>query len=414
MRKTFKKKLVTIAMIAALGCMTLSACGSSSNSGEKDSSSNSSNTGSDNGSKDDNSGSTGNTNNSTGNESNPTGGNSEEKDPARLDAITVDGNVLKFSVNGLEGYEKLSGLAYQSKGCFEKAGLDHGEFIEKEYIKADGFSATDEVIPEKEVNSVVGYVSLANVTLPQTMYGSAGLFPVYTVDAGDYKIKVPRFSQGIIPLYKGDLDAYAYDYMFINNFNALGITPDSSKKDIEAAGFHGAGIKNSYLRIISDVEPSWDDYSATYDKMYSDELTHYKVNKGELNNYVDYGEILRSIELSFLKSSVSAGDKNKDLGICEKADKAFEALSVYNGAYKDLYNKSRKELIVNDMALAHQLYLMEQGKIDYFTIVEIECCDEEADKMMASNLQVNGFSYKQNVAHVYIFSKEKYFEKYFK
>jgi len=342
------------------------------------------------------------------------------------DLITVGGTSFSFK----ESYSELANIpiAVQNDNMTNN-GRKTVELGDANYLKATGTSS----FANQEVSSsgygIVGSVTnpdadnyrpgVINGTVPfikNVSYQSNNLTSDYTVI---------RFMDYFEDDDNNRQKSYGYLKMsFVDGYKIDGLDKDSSEEKIVKAGYKPTGYQNVYYNIYSANGADWDKIDSDYDKIMKAKLSHAYVLKGDLHKYVSYdSELLGTF--SIINDLISNNDKQRDFGFADQKE-AYEDKDAesYTSAYylntkKGIsvrYNTSYEETLKVHLAVAYQLHLINEGKIDYFIIKEIDASNVENDRYLKQGVQnyENRFIYPQNVLSIYVISSVDDYERFLK
>lgn len=344
-----------------------------------------------------------------------------KKSSQKANALTVNGK--DFDMSSTDFINSLSDmpLAVQVNNSTRK-GREEGTSDPK-YYRAKGYKLTDEEISEEEAGAIFGYyMGLAEVGEDNTISkinfveGATDILAIKGLIKIDDDITVTGmgYNNHYGPDADNELNLYGcIKLSFIDNYKMDGLDKESSKEDIEKSGYKPSAIEDIYYDIYSPAGVDWDAIQNDYEDLKAEKLNNAEVMRDAYKGKIDYGpELLASYGL--INSPLCNNDKNRDLSISGSKDlyKEITKQKRPDNSYK--YNKEYDDYALSQFAFAKQMHLLNTGEIDYFIVKEFDTTSAKADGYSNQGGAQGGpyFTYSDNVASIYIITKEDNYRDY--
>ena len=291
----------------------------------------------------------------------------EEKDPF---IVTVAGENYRITAeDGIQNYGKMPNVARAFSG-YVNGGLvkqrePYGQVLEQ------GMRSGREIELD-EIYSIPDKTEIGRGSLIQAHRGTLQ-------SSNGYELDVRSYRDVTLPATTFETDLAIYNACFLNDFNYMGVTQDSTISEIEDNGFRPSYRENVYYNIYSLKATDWEEICDTYQTLRSIPVTNKMIQENP-TDYIPYGKqyIACGSFDSFDWTQFDMGFDGEGGAFCDEGYVKENA----NEYYREMY-----------MAIGQQWYYMDCGDIDYFLVVE---------------MQTPGYKYgkffEKNTCHIYIFT----------
>jgi len=336
-------------------------------------------------------------------------------------SITVGGKSYSFK----EGYSELANIpiAVQNDNLVQD-GRKTVELGDANYLKVNGIDSctSQEVDPS-------GYGILGYTSAPHSGIYDFGIIKGTRQLVGNVSSHSNNLNSDYKVITYDDLEGYRKSYgclqmSFIDGYKIDGLDKNSSASDILKAGYKPTGFQNVYYDIYSVNGVDWEKIDSDYDIIMKANLSNTEMLKGDLHTYLSYDSDFIAT-FSIIYDLIPISDRQRSFSFAEQKEQyedkdAKDNTSVYYVNSKDLfadcYNTSYEEALKVHLAIAYQLYLINQGRIDYFVIKEIDASNVCNDHLLNQGLNLGKarFSYPDNVLSIYVISSVEDYERFLK
>lgn len=323
-------------------------------------------------------------------------------------SLKLEGKNYTFSYEeGIKGLSEMP-TCVQTFEDITEASEHRAQF--KGYYRTKGYSILDEQVDEGKEGAILGsaLINGSDVSEGKIMssycFGARSSIYDNTLSSGNTigsEIRYNQYSDG------SECEYSVLKLTFTDDYELDGVTNQSDLETILSKGYRQGSVEDVYYNIYSEKSIDFNSIDSDYEQLFESGLTNDSIRNGGLDEYIPYGD-----EYIGVFSYINGQDTDamrRSYAIDSQQAAQYSARCNPQYGYSDY-----SDTVKMTLSLASQLYLLNNGDIDYFVLAQIDTNDIEDEMSYGWYYPIyspeNGtHMYDDNVLSLYIItSKDNY------